>query len=91
VTPLPVVKLQAETTEIEFGEVHFKRIVKRIAEGFWLPAEVTVTLDWEGRVLRNRHEYSDFAVFNVDAMQKIAKPKDAPPEDKGESAPPATP
>jgi Tfp pilus assembly protein PilF len=85
--PIPVVKLQAETTEIEFSEVHFKRL----AEGFWLPAEVTVTLDWEGRVLRNRHEYSDFAVFNVDAMQKIASPKDAPPAAQEGSATPETP
>jgi Tfp pilus assembly protein PilF len=85
--PLPAVKLQAETTEIEFSEVHFKHI----AEGFWLPAEVTVTIDWEGQHLRNRHEYSDFAVFNVDAMGKIAKPKNAPPATQGESAPPETP
>jgi len=86
-TPLPVVKLQAETTEIEFSEVHFKRL----AEGFWLPAEVTVTIDWQGQRLRNRHEYSDFAVFNVDAMQKIGSPKDAPPAVLEGSAPPATP
>jgi Tfp pilus assembly protein PilF len=85
-TPLPVVKLQSETTEIEFSEVHFKRI----AEEFWLPAEVTVTIDWEGRRLRNRHEYSDFAVFIVDARQNIAQPKNAPSATIGESAPQGT-
>jgi hypothetical protein len=85
--PLPVVKLQAETTQIEFSEVHFKRL----AEGFWLPAKVTVTLDWEGRTLRNQHEYSDFVVFNVDSMEKIGKPKGAPPDSAENLAPPATP
>jgi Tfp pilus assembly protein PilF len=86
-TPLPVVKLQAETTEIEFSEVHFKRL----EEGFWLPAKVTVTLDWEGRTLRNQHEYSDFVVFNVDSMEKIGKPKGAPPDSAENLAPKATP
>jgi len=85
--PLPIVKLQAETTQIEFNEVHFKSI----AEGFWLPAKVTVTIDWEGRTLRNEHDYSDFAVFNVDAMEKIGKPKGAPPDSAENPAPKAMP
>jgi tetratricopeptide (TPR) repeat protein len=72
--PLPLLKLKAETTKIEFNEVHFNRI----REAFWLPADVTVTLDWRGRLLRNQHEYSDFMVFNVESMQKIAKPEGAP-------------
>jgi hypothetical protein len=79
--------LQTETTQIEFNEVHFKSI----AEGFWLPAKVTVTIDWEGRTLRNEHEYSDFAVFNVDSMQKIGKPKGAPPDSAENLAPKAMP
>jgi hypothetical protein len=41
----------------------------------WLPEEVTVTLDWNGRLLRNKHEYSDFKIFDVDASEKIGKPK----------------
>lgn len=85
--PLPVVKLQAETTQIEFDVVHFKRF----PEGFWLPSDVTVTLDWSGRRLRNRHEYSDFVVFNVDALEKINKPKGAPPDSAENLAPKATP
>jgi hypothetical protein len=80
-TPLPVVKLQTEITDIEFNEVHFSRI----PEGFWLPAQVTVTIEWEGQHLRNRHAYSDFVVFNVESMQKIARPKGAPPESAEET------
>ena len=70
--PLSEVKLERETTEIAFGEVHFKGL----AEGFWLPQQVTVTVDWNGKHLRNEHRYSDFKVFNVEANQKIRKPKE---------------
>jgi Tfp pilus assembly protein PilF len=69
--PLPAVKLQSERTNIDFGEVRFARI----PEQFWLPSVVTVDLDWAGQHLRNRHQYSDFVVFNVDALEKIGKPK----------------
>jgi hypothetical protein len=70
--PLPEVNLERETTEIAFGEVHFKGI----AEGFWLPQQVTVTVDWNGKHLRNEHRYSEFKLFNVQATQKIGKPKE---------------
>ncbi|MGB7593021.1 MAG: hypothetical protein WBO19_17440 [Terriglobia bacterium] len=70
--PLPEVNLERETTEIAFGEVHFKGI----AEGFWLPQQVTVTVDWNGKHLRNQHRYSEFKLFNVEATQKIGKPKE---------------
>jgi hypothetical protein len=72
-SPLPAVKLQTEKTDIEFSEVHFTRT----AQSFWLPSQVTVDLDWQGRRLRNHHEYSNFIEFNVDSYQKIAKPKNA--------------
>ena len=70
--PLPEVRLEKETTEIDFGENHFKSI----AQGFWLPREVTVRVDWNGKALRNKHEYSDFKLFNVGATQKVGKPKE---------------
>ncbi len=70
--PLPEVALKRQTTQIDFSEVHFKSV----AEGFWLPREVAVTVDWHGRVMRNDHEYSDFKVFNVDSTQRVGKPKE---------------
>jgi len=70
--PLPEVELKKQTTEIEFSEVHFKSF----SGGFWLPKNVSVTVDWHGHVLRNDHEYSDFKVFNVDSKQKLGKPKE---------------
>jgi tetratricopeptide (TPR) repeat protein len=84
--PLPAVKLEAETTEIQFNAVHFKRL----PEDLWLPSDVTVTLDWEGRRLRNRHEYSDFMLFSVDAKEEIGKPKDAAHNSPPVAAPVAT-
>ncbi|HXJ92778.1 MAG TPA: hypothetical protein VMT20_07830 [Terriglobia bacterium] len=69
--PLPEVKLEKQTTEIDYAEVHFKGI----ESGFWLPKEVNVTVGWDGKSLRNQHEYSAFQVFNVAATQKIDKPK----------------
>jgi tetratricopeptide (TPR) repeat protein len=82
--PLPEVQLKRQTTEINFGEVHFKST----SEGFWLPREVAVTVDWHGRVLRNDHAYSDFKVFNVESTQKLGKPKELAQTPKEGSDPP---
>ena len=76
--PLPQVRLEKETTDIEFSEVRFKRQ----NESFWLPARVSVTLDWNDRMFRNEHSYSDFLVFNVDSSQKIGNPKAAEKTDE---------
>jgi tetratricopeptide (TPR) repeat protein len=69
--PLPELRVEKESTDIDFSQVHFKQNT----EAWWLPQSVTVTLDWNGKILRNRHEYSDFKLFNVDASEKIANPK----------------
>jgi len=70
-TPLPELRLKREALNVNFNEVHFKQL----KDAFWLPGEVTLTIDWNGKVLRNTHEYSDFKVFNVDASEKIGSPK----------------
>jgi len=71
--PMQEVNLQRETTEIAYGEVHFKGL----PAGFWVPQQVTVTVDWNGRHLRNQHSYSEFKLFQVEATEKVGKPKDA--------------
>ena len=70
--PLSEVRLERETTAIDFGLVHFKGI----GEGFWVPQQVTVTVDWNGRHFQNEHRYSEFKVFNVEATHKIGAPKE---------------
>jgi hypothetical protein len=72
--PLPEVNLQRETTEIVFGEVQFKGLTS----GFWVPQQVTVSVDWNGRQFRNEHRYSEFKRFNVEATEKIRELGQAP-------------
>lgn len=77
--PLPELRLEREAMNINFNEVHFKHL----NDAFWLPGQVTVTIDWNGRVLRNTHEYSDFKLFNVEATEKIGNPKGSAASSKG--------
>ena len=70
--PLSELRLEKVKTEIAFGEVHFNRT----ENGFWLPNEVTVTLDWNGKAFRNKHQYSEFQLFSVDSTQKLGSLKD---------------
>jgi hypothetical protein len=83
--PLPEVRLDKETTEIDFGENHFKSN----ADGFWLPREVKVSVDWNGKSLRNKHGYSDFKLFNVGATEKIGRPKEVGQTSREETTPQA--
>jgi len=70
--PVQALNLQRETTEIAYGEVHFKDK----AAGFWVPRQVTVSVDWNGKHLRNEHRYSEFKLFHVDATDKVGAPKE---------------
>jgi len=70
--PLQELRLEKQTTEISYGEVHFKGM----AAGFWVPEQVTVSVDWNGKHLRNEHRYSEFRLFQVEATEKRAKPKE---------------
>lgn len=63
--------LKRQSTEIEYGEVRFKQF----GAALWLPIRVTVTLNWRGKVLRNRHEYSDFKLFSVETEQSPKRPE----------------
>jgi hypothetical protein len=85
--PLSEVKLERETTEIAFGEVHFKSIGKE----FSLPQQVTVTVDWNGKHLRNEHRYSDFKLFKVEATDKPGTPKELGETPNGASDPQTPP
>jgi tetratricopeptide (TPR) repeat protein len=71
--PLPQVRLDKQTTVINFQEVGFKQLPRK----FWLPNAVTVTLDLHERVYRNHHSYSDFILSQVASTERIGKPKDA--------------
>jgi hypothetical protein len=70
--PLQELCLEKQTTEISYAEVHFKGL----ATGFWVPQQVTVSVDWNGKHLRNEHRYSEFKLFQVEATEKHGKPKE---------------
>jgi len=71
--PLPQLQLERETLDINFQEVHFSHMKKE----FWLPQQVTLALDWNGKRLRNTHAYSNYQVFNVEATEKVEKPNES--------------
>lgn len=62
-SPLLDARLERETTEINYSEVHFPGV----PVSYWLPREVVVTVDWQGKLRRNRHSYSDFRLFSVES------------------------
>jgi hypothetical protein len=65
-SPIPKLRLQRQTTEIRYQQIHFKEV----ARVFWVPEEIAVTLEFRGRVYRNMHNYSDFRLFNVEAKEE---------------------
>jgi tetratricopeptide (TPR) repeat protein len=84
--PLPEVNLQRETTEIVYGEIRFKGT----DAGFWVPQQVTVSVDWNGKHLRNEHRYSEFKLFRVEANEKVGTRREPGQTPKPPSDPPAT-
>ena len=78
--PLEEINLEKQSTEIAYGEVHFKGL----AAGFWVPKQVSVAVDWNGKRFRNEHSYSEYKLFNVEAFEKIGKPKEVKEASKQE-------
>jgi hypothetical protein len=72
-TPAPEVRLQRQTTDVRFGEVRFTSVGSKL----WLPRDVAVTVSWNGKTFRNRHRYSDFQLFNVEAREAVPQTPDA--------------
>jgi len=85
--PLPEIRLERQTTEIDFGLVRFKKLT----EEFWLPQRVYVAVDWGSKRLRNEHRYSDFELFNVSATENENQRRTpAAPAPKAETGPGTT-
>ena len=66
--PLDDPQLKSVTTQSRFAEIHFRND----ARALWLPAEVTVTIDWYGQRFRNLHRYSGFKLFRVSSIEKVS-------------------
>jgi hypothetical protein len=73
--PLPKLFLTRQTTDVRYAAVHFKKRPSPL----WLPSQVVVTVKWKGKLIRNRHSYTDFRLFNVETTWKARMPKEEEP------------
>jgi hypothetical protein len=72
-SPQPEIKLDRQTTVIEFTEVHLNQLPIPL----WFPREVDVITRWSGVVIVNRHYYSGFKRFSA---ENVIKPAEATPQ-----------
>jgi len=70
------VKLEMQTTEIQFGEVH---ISDAASTSLWVPLQVIVTTVWDGLVFRDEHLYSNYKLPGSNIKIKSVKEGAAPP------------
>ena len=64
--PREDVDLSVHTSEISYSGVRFSSDSDRI---FWLPKEVQVTIKWNRWQFSNRHRYSHYKLFSVEAQE----------------------
>ena len=43
--------------------------LRRAPRPFWLPRKVAVTVEWEHRIYRTRHSYSDYKLFSDETRE----------------------
>ena len=82
VKPMPEIKLLAEHTTVEYGQVAFQKGTVSL----WLPQNAEVYLAWRGRQMHRRHSFSNYLLFAVDDKQRIATPKNVEPTASAEAA-----
>ena len=66
------IKLELQTTEIRFGEVH---VSDAASTSLWVPLQVTVTTVWNGQVLRDEHLYSSYKLPGSNTKIQPGQPK----------------
>jgi hypothetical protein len=69
--PPAQIGLTRSTAEIEYAPVHFATLDRTV----WLPAEVKVVVEFRGAVYTNRHRYSDWRLFHVEAKEVHESPR----------------
>ena len=73
IAPLPLIRLVADHTAVEYGPVYFKN--RKV--DMWLPQTAEVYYDWRGRRTHRRHSFKNYLLFAVDEKQRIEPPKAA--------------
>jgi hypothetical protein len=71
------VKLETQTTEIQFGEVHISDVA---SSSLWVPLNVTVTAAWNGQVFRDQHLYSNYRLPGASTTVKPTREEAGPPK-----------
>jgi len=70
------VKLEMQTTEIRFGEVH---ISDAASSALWVPLRLNVTTAWNGQVFRDQHLYSNYRLPGANTKIKSVPEETVPP------------
>jgi hypothetical protein len=70
------IKLELQTIEIRFGEVH---VSDAASTSLWVPLQVTVTTVWNGQVLRDEHLYSNYKLPGSNTKIQPAPAETLPP------------
>jgi hypothetical protein len=69
-------KLEMQTAEIRFGEVH---ISDAPSSSLWVPLRLAVTTTWNGKIFRAQHLYSSYQLPVVETKIKSVGQETAPP------------
>jgi hypothetical protein len=71
--------VRSQTTDVRYWKVQFEGV----PNSFWPPCEVTADVNVNGKIYRNRHEYSDYKLFDIQTDYNIALPVISSPESSG--------
>jgi len=80
--PIPKIRLSALHQSVDYKPVTFTRS----GITMWLPWRAEITADFRGKILLERHTYSEFRLFWVDTAWKAGQPN-APSDERGEERP----
>jgi len=70
VAPVSPIQLKAEHISIEYMPVRFHKS----NEELWLPQSAEIFVDFGGRRIHRRHQFSGYLLFSVDDKQEISAP-----------------
>jgi hypothetical protein len=68
---VPAGPLKDQVTRVDYQEFQFEGV----PHSLWLPGEATVNLRMGSHLYRNKHQYSDYKLFDVQSNYAITKPR----------------
>jgi tetratricopeptide (TPR) repeat protein len=82
--PMKELELMRDHLAIDYGPVNFQNGKTEL----WLPWYADMYLELHGKRYHHNHTLSNFSLFAVDTSDKIALPKDLPPQEENPKQPP---